>query len=1111
MGNNQPDTAAPTLHITLFNGLTLRQEGQLLPLTHPQAQRLLAFLLLQPPAGCSRQEIVTQIWPDQEPAQARRTLSEALYRLRQAMGEGWLAAENDFLALPPSPGLQVDYWQFQAAAEGQAVAAWQAAVHLYLGDLLPEFDYEWALLAREAARERYLHFLAELAWHEEGNRNLRAATNYYQKLLQQSPLREDAARGLMRTLARAGRPADAQQVYDDLHAALSEALQIPPTATTTRLAQQIREEASLFTEVAGDELPLLGRRRERQQLLALLNEAARGEGGLAVILAEAGLGKSRLLSHLAESARWRGWHIYQHKAEAMLPPKPYEPFLTALLNGFRGARRELLAELVNSHTLNIVAQLTPALADWRRPALPEPANYSPDDLVAALITFTLELAALGPTLILLDDVQWAHPLFWQLLDRLLPQLAEQQLLVVLAGRGEALQDGAPWAQLAEWEADGAWLLPLAPLAGAEVAELATAFGRQLSVDQEQELMRLSAGNPLLALNWLSQPAGSDLPQNSDLEHLLLARLAPLSPPARLALQAASVLGYRFAFDQWQQLFRTFPVSELPHLLVELEAPRLIHAEAESYRFDHDTLRSTIYRQIPPERRRQLHRQLLSILPEGTAPAALFVYHAQQSGDEALLAHHAARAGQEAAHQYQYREAVRLLNIALAGTAGAKATELFELLKSRAQANGILGEREAQRADLETMAELAAQLAQQISAQRELAILYGATGAMEEAEVTARAGLALAREHQQAAATAQLAADLASTLRIRGAYAEADALLQEARDFYEATDDRLGYAWTMDKLGGVAWVTGRYDQAVQYHQQAATMFKEAGEQYQAAMALNNLGSACWSAGDYEAARAALSEALAINRHIGHRRGEADNLDNIGGLHWIMADYPGAIDHYQQALAIRRAINDLWGISISLGNLGGTKRLCDRPEAALALLDEALAINREMSRRPGIGYNQLNRGFALLALGRLAEARDAFDEAEQIWRAPERKAQLAEIRVGWLQLAVADDNKPAVRQALAELVAILPDEESQSGLHHIAGRFSRTTPALTPDSGRPHRTLPAAARPPGPARNAAERPAQRRGFYRHRLDGRRAGRSVGREQIRPAPAGLTAPAS
>ena len=688
-----------------------------------------------------------------------------------------------------------------------------------------------------------------------------------------------------------------------------------------------------------------------------------------------------------------------------------------------------MTELVNSHTLNIIAQLTPTLADWRRPALPEPTSHSGAELSDALITFTLELAALGPTLILLDDVQWAHPLFWQLLDKLLPQLREQQILIVLAGRGEALQDGEHWVQLAEWEAAGAWLLPLAPLAGDEVAELAAAFGRRLTPVQEQELMRLSAGNPLLALNWLSQPAGSDLPQDSDLEQLLLARLAPLSPPARLALQAASVLGYRFAFDQWQQLFRTFPVSELPHLLVELEAPRLIHAEADSYRFDHDTLRSTIYRQIPPERRRQLHRQLLTILPARDTPAARFVYHAQQSGDQALLAHHAARAGQEAALQFQYREAVQLLTLALDGAEDLTAEERFNLLKKRAQANSILGRREAQQADLVALSKLATSAIQQVTAQREMAIFYGATGAMEEAEAAARAALALARTHQQAAATAQLAADLASILRIRSAYAEADSLLQEARSYYEAVGDQLGYAWTTDKLGGVAWVTGRHPQAVQYHQQAATMFQEAGEQYQAAMALNNLGSACWSAGDYDAARAALTEALAINRLIGHRRGEADNLDNIGGLHWIMADYPAAIDHYQQALAIRRAINDPWGISISLGNLGSTERLCDRPEAALTLLDEALTINREMSRQPGIGYNQLNRGLALLALGRLAEAQEALAESEEIWQDLERTAQLTETQVGWLKLAIASNDRQAVRQRLSQLLTSLSAEGSQ----------------------------------------------------------------------------------
>ena len=1032
MSNRQHQTAAataPSLQITLFNALTVRHDDQLLPLTHPQAQRLLAFLLLQPAGGATRQEIVTKVWPDQAPALARRTLSEALYRLRQALGESWFTATRDQIAVPRSPALQVDCWQFQAAAQSQDFAAWQNAVRLYSGDLLPDLDYEWALLARESLRERYLHLLAELAWHEEGNRNTQAAAVYYRKLLRQSPLREDAARGLMRTLARSGRAADAQSVYEQIQAALAEALAVPPTAATTRLAQQIREEAALFTAVSGDELPLIGRRRERQQLLGLLNDAAHGQGSLAIILAAAGLGKSRLLDHLAQAARWRGWHIYEHKTEALLPPNPYEPFLTALLNGFRGARRELLAELVNSHTLNIVAQLTPELATWRRPALPEPASYSHADLTTALVNFTLELATLGPTIILLDDVQWAHPLFWDLLDKLLPELHDQQILLVLAGRDEALRDSQSWSLLAQWEAAGAWLLPLEPLNAREVAGLATAFGHQLPTAQATELMRLSAGNPLLALNWLSQPAGSPLPQETDLEHLLLARLAPLSPPAQLALQAASVLGYRFTYDQWQQLFRSFPVGELPHLLVELEAPRLIHAEADSYRFDHDTLRSTIYRQIPAERRRQLHRQLLDILPLQTTPATLFVYHAQQAGDRQLLAHHAARAGQEAAHQFQYLEAVRLLTLGLTEASDLPDAARFRLLQARAQASGVLGKREAQLADLAQMSSLAASPAEQIAARRELALYHAATGAMDEAETVAREGLTLARAADHAAAAAQLAADLASTLRIRSAFAEAESLLLAARSYYEAANDQPGYAWATDKLGGVAWDTGRYPQAVSYHQQAATLFQRMGEQFQAAMALNNLGSAHWSAGDYDAAQAALTEALAINRLIGHRRGEADNLDNIGGLFWIQADYPAAIDHYQQALAIRRAINDPWGISISLGNLGGTQRLCNRPAEALTLLAEALTINREMSRRPGIGYNQLNRGFALLDLGRLDEAQQAFTEAEQIWTSLERTAQLAETYVGGLQLAITQGSKAAVSQRLKQLSDHLPAPDGQ----------------------------------------------------------------------------------
>ena len=354
---------------------------------------------------------------------------------------------------------------------------------------------------------------------------------------------------------------------------------------------------------------------------------------------------------------------------------------------------------------------------------------------------------------------------------------------------------------------------------------------------------------------------------------------------------------------------------------------------------------------------------------------------------------------------------------------------FELLRARAQANGVLAERELQHADLLALQALADEsevVGQRITANHEMALFLASTGEIAEAAKVTRSGLSLAIAEELGAWIAALQTELARILRISSDFAEAESLLIHAQRYYEQNNNLSGYAFTTDKLGGLAWATGRFCEAIALHQKAADIFGAAGDQYRASMALNNLGSAHWSNGNYTAARKSLQQALQINKTIGHRRGEADNLDNIGGLYWVEADYDAAIDYYQKALAIRRAIDDRWGISISTGNLGGTYRLQERYELALEALDEALEINRAMSRQLGIGYNQLSRAYSLMGLKKYRAAREAFTESAQIWQELDRKGQLIETACGQLHLALAEDDEQAVRSAIKSVQAHLSAE-------------------------------------------------------------------------------------
>ena len=66
-----------------------------------------------------------------------------------------------------------------------------------------------------ALRERFLILLLQLGESFEGEGVFERANEYYRRLYAAEPIREDACRGLMRCLARMGRPREALGIFED--------------------------------------------------------------------------------------------------------------------------------------------------------------------------------------------------------------------------------------------------------------------------------------------------------------------------------------------------------------------------------------------------------------------------------------------------------------------------------------------------------------------------------------------------------------------------------------------------------------------------------------------------------------------------------------------------------------------------------------------------------------------------------------------------------------------------------------------------------------------------------------------------------------------------------
>ncbi len=288
---------------------------------------------------------------------------------------------------------------------------------------------------------------------------------------------------------------------------------------------------------------------------------------------------------------------------------------------------------------------------------------------------------------LVDDLQWhaGETLEWlAFLIRFRPQA---RVLVIGALRSEEVDADHP---AASWLLDlrSAGLLTeltLAPFSPAETDDLVRQVTRQ-SLDEatSHSLYRFTEGNPLFVIETLraapdiaavgmadvARPAGAAAhPLSPRMAAVIQSRLARLSPPARDLAALAATIGRSFpsavlaqACEQAEELF----VQSLD----ELWQRRIVREQGTSgYDFTHDRLRDVAYAAISPAQRKLLHRRVAHALAQASADtdavSAQIAGHLQAGGDLRGAIGYYQRAVDVALRLFAYREAITLLERALA--------------------------------------------------------------------------------------------------------------------------------------------------------------------------------------------------------------------------------------------------------------------------------------------------------------------------------------------------------------------------------------------------------------------------------------------------------------
>lgn len=442
---------------------------------------------------------------------------------------------------------------------------------------------------------------------------------------------------------------------------------------------------------------LVGRAEELGSLDRVRAELDRGRSVAVLLVGEAGIGKTRLLTEFGARADAEGDLVLSGAASELERDLPFSLFVDALDEYVRGVDPELIAPLeddVRTELAHVFPALTTLGGD--RPSALQHERYRSHRAVRALLE---QLASTQPLVLVLDDLHWADPASVELLGALLRRPPSAPVMLALASRPLQVPERLSAALERATRADQITRIELGALSVEEARELLGDAGERADADV---LYAESGGNPFyleqlaraggaMAVHDEVSLAGIGVP--ASVAAALAEELALLSDTQRLVLEGAAVAGDPFEPEHAAAAAAlTEPtVMEALDELLRVDLLRTTDVPRR-FRFRHPLVRRAVYDAAAPGWRLGAHERSADALAARGAPATARAHHVERSAREgdadavAVLR----EAGEEAARlapanaAHWFGEALRL------EPANAPAEERIELLFARARALTAVG-------------------------------------------------------------------------------------------------------------------------------------------------------------------------------------------------------------------------------------------------------------------------------------------------------------------------------------------------------------------------------------------------------------------------------------
>ncbi len=542
----------------------------------------------------------------------------------------------------------------------------------------------------------------------------------------------------------------AKAVEADL-AVIAEALQQGESEPS--LVVGLHDRRQTLTEPA-----FVGRGQELAVLNTQLKRAQAGQGGLVLLEAESGGGKSRLLTEFALRGTQQGAWILRGQGLDQAAQRPFQ-LLMGVAEGLHAIARlepgveQKIRTGLGDHEEAACSALPDLASVFGLSELGQlgPETFAETRSVQASVAFLDALGTTGrPVVVLLDDCQWADQLMLKVLSNWQRRTStpESPVLLVVAFRSEEVSADHPLRKLRS-----AAHLKLPTFPAANVRKLVESMAGPLPDEAVAVIERLAEGSPFMAsaalrglvesgallpisTGWRVEPlAMADVQSSRHAAAFLVRRIELLPESSIKLLSVGAVLGKEFDLFTASKLARQTSKQAIAALR-EAQQRHIVWSKATNERcaFIHDKLRQTLLDRLPDNERRELHRHAALDL-EAEAPDRVYdlAYHFDAAGEsqralpfalaaaEDARAHHALEIAEEQYRiaeraastnpEIRYRIAEGLGDVLMLRGRYEDAARMTEMARSlaigssaRAQIEGKLGELAFKQGDMKTAIE-----------------------------------------------------------------------------------------------------------------------------------------------------------------------------------------------------------------------------------------------------------------------------------------------------------------------------------------------------------------------------------------------------------------------